>query len=187
MGKPFTASTETEILYGALMEFEVNKLVPYQYFKEELGVDVQVDPGRARLRTARLRMLNRHDIYIDAIKGRGLMRIDGAACNHKARGMTKSISNKARLAQKVLRATGDGEMTAAEQITNRAYDAMLGALGSITKPRRVKQLEVHVTDRMTALPVAKTLELFQKNGGTHKTRPDETGLDETSSDLIGSD
>lgn len=156
------ASVDTQLLYERLKRAEIGEFIPYQELTATIDRDVQSD-GRGYLNTARGMTLRHDRMVFECVSNQGLRRMND----------TEIVEGGTSILQRIRRASRRGAMKLAsvknfDALPNNKkirHNALLSALGAIThfgRESNVKQIEAKVEAAQSKLPLARTLEIFQK-------------------------
>lgn len=156
-------SVDARLLYERLKLAAVDELVSYKELSVIVRRDVQ-NEARGILETARRRCMKEDMIVFGTVVNEGLKRLSPSGTIQAGEFFVRHIKKTARkgiATISCLTTEQFNSLSNEEKVMHNTNRSALGILEHISRPSGVKKIEGAVTKEQTALPLAKTLELFK--------------------------
>lgn len=154
-------SVDARMVFERLVTVSVGETVTYDELTKLIGRDTQ-NGGRPVVASARRKAMNEQRMVFAPIKNVGFKRLNDIEIVDTAEADLSKVRRAARRAGKRIAMVDFDRLPNDRKIRHNTYMSMFGALHSMTTQASVKALEKKVNESQAALPLAKTLEVFQK-------------------------
>ena len=157
-------SKATEALVRYLRSMTIGQFVSYADLSAVAHVDVRSHAkGNHHLYQARVILRRDYQMEFDTIKKVGIKRLNDSGCVAKAKTAIPRTHNAAKRGIQTLQCIRDFEgMTPEERVSHNTAMTLMGAMLEVTRAKGVQRLEKAVADFGLVLPLADTLQIFQK-------------------------
>lgn len=154
-------SVDARILRDRLRALDVGDRVGYAELSEAIGRNVQTI-ARGALATARRALMREDRVVFGVERGEGLIRLnDGEIVEHGSTGLRR-IRRAAQRTAKLVTCAEFDRLSPEERSRHNMTLSLTGALQIMTSSHSQKKIEQAVSAANEAIPLAKTLEMFQK-------------------------
>lgn len=154
-------SVDARMVFEKMIAVSVGETITYAEMTKIVGRDTQ-NGARGVIATARRKAMNEHRMVFAPIRNVGFKRLNDTEIVDTAEHDMNRVRHAARRAGKRITMVDFDRLPNDRKIRHNTYMSMFGALHAMTTQGSVKALEKEVTKSHAALPLAKTLEVFQK-------------------------
>jgi hypothetical protein len=154
-------SVDARMVFERLATAPVGETVTYKELNALIGRDTQ-NGGRPVIASARRKAMSEHRMVFAVVKNVGLKRLNDVEIVDTAQHDLSKVHRAARRAGRRITMVEFDKLPNDRKVRHNTFMSMFGALHSMTTQGSVKILEKRVAESQAALPLAKTLEVFQK-------------------------
>lgn len=154
-------SVFSQALIDHLIDFAPGQFVSYEDLSKVAGVDVK--QCRWFLTTARNRLERDERIVFEAVPGRGVVRKDDSGIISVSMRKCQGIRTAARRARDIARCSEPEKLSRDEKSRRLAIETTSRVVLAVSKPKRLKELEVKMQDATKPLPLKECFESLAKD------------------------
>ncbi|MEK6684314.1 MAG: hypothetical protein AABY46_06620 [Nitrospirota bacterium] len=158
-------SVDTQILYDHLLKLQGGQEATYAELSALIQSNIRGEAA-GKLYSARRKLLHEHRINIGTVRSVGVRRLTDVETVISS---TAAVSHIRRTARRAMRKLGSVANFAAlsGEMRNKHNSQMsvLGVMDLMSRPKQIQRLENKVAEIQRRLPIAETLQLFEKKGG----------------------